>query len=143
MNAAAKIIGGEALQNGAAFWDSIKEFQHPFFKDADVLWRFSVPEYAAVLSHAGVTDNDWLIDWAGAQRFCKANIPADDVYAMALDAKGHATCYSAESVEADTPLFQPINGVMQTLQSRLRDSFDAKRIFNPGRFHPELDQVHK
>ncbi len=143
VNAAAKIIGGDVLENGAEFWDSIKELNHDYFKNAKVLWRFSVPEYAQALSHVDVSEQDWLIDWAGAQRFCKTDISADDVYAMALAAKGHATCYSADTVASGTPLFQPINGVMQNLQRRLRDSFDAKRLFNPGRFHPELDQVQQ
>ncbi len=141
VNAAAKIIGGDVLDNGDDFWDSVKEFQHAFFNDARALWRFSVPEYSPALAHANIVEQDWLIDWAGAQRFCKTDIPAEEVYAMALGAKGHASCYSAQSMDKDTAVFQPLNGVMQTLQGRLRDSFDAKRIFNRGRFHPEFDQA--
>ena len=82
-------------------------------------------------------DGDWLIDWGGALRWLKSDAPASTIFAAAAEAGGHATRYAAGGEPSDS--FQPLSGVMQRLQSRLRDSFDPHRLFNPGRFHPELD----
>ena len=135
VKAAAKACGGERLKEDALFWQSIREHTHAFFNDVRPLWRISVPEFTGAMD----IDGEWLLDWAGSQRFLKSDVPATDIYAAALSADGHATCYSPSMLPAATPLFQPLNGTMQRLQARVRDSFDAKRLFNRGRFHPELD----
>ncbi len=135
VNAAAKTIGGNRLDEDVLFWQSLREQSHAFFKDTRPLWRISVPEFTGTLDIEG----DWLLDWAGSQRYLKSDVSAAEIYAVALDASGHATCYSPELLPADTPLFQPLNGAMQRIQARVRDSFDANRLFNRGRFHPELD----
>ena len=92
-------------------------------------------EYAAPIE----LDGDWLIDWAGGQRFIKTDLEAETIYAAAAAVKGHASCYSALQMTDNVALFQPLDGVMRSLQKRVRDSFDPQRLFNPGRFHPELD----
>ncbi len=143
VKAAAKTCGGEPLGKAADFWQSIRECSHPFFNDTihsqsddkRALWRISVPEFAPLLPVEG----EWLLDWAGAQRYLKTDAPADTIFASAKQVGGHATCYTPDRVSADTALFQPLDGVMQTLQKRVRDSFDAHRLFNPGRYHTELD----
>lgn len=134
--AAAKTVGGDPLENSDAFWQSVREFDHPFFSNDDrPVWRISVPEFTAPMD----LDGDWLLDWAGAQRFLKTDIDAELIYAAAAAANGHASCYSSAKMDATVPLFQPLTGGMMALQHRVRDSFDANRIFNPGRYHPELD----
>lgn len=133
--AAAKTCGGEPVDNASVFWNSLRELDHAFFNDDRPLWRISVPEFTPPMD----LDGDWLLDWAGAQRFLKSNMDAEQIYAAAAAAKGHASCYSSAKMEASVPLFQPLAGAMLSLQKRIRDSFDADRIFNPGRYHPELD----
>jgi len=135
VNAAAKTCGGEKVANDSVFWQSLRELTHHFFDDPRPLWRISVPEFASALNIEG----DWLLDWAGSQRYLKSNAPANEIYAAASSVLGHATCYSPALVSADVPLFQPLSGPMQRLQARVRDSFDANRLFNRGRFHPEFD----
>jgi len=137
VKAAAATCGGEVLENDAEFWASLRELSHEFFKDDRALWRISVPEFTEQLNIEG----DWLYDWAGAQRFLKTNARASDVFAAAAAVNGHATSYSSSLVPTSEPVFQPLAGAMQLLQSRVRDSFDQYRLFNPGRFHPELDQI--
>ncbi len=139
VRAAAKTCGGEVVPEGEAFWQSIREFNHAFFNDNRPLWRLSVPEFCPAISIEGTNESDWLLDWAGAQRFLKTDADAASIYAAVASVSGHATCYSANRVAGNAPLFQPLEGAMMLLQSRLRDSFDAHRLFNPGRFHPELD----
>jgi len=135
VTAAAKTCGGLRLKEDDLFWQSVREQEHAFFKDARPLWRISVPEYTGALEIEG----DWLLDWAGSQRYLKSDISASEIYAAANAVFGHATCYSPTLQPVDTPLFQPLSGTMQRLQARVRDSFDVNRLFNRGRFHPELD----
>lgn len=135
VKAAAKMCGGEALENADAFWQSLREYDHAFFQDDRPIWRISVPEFSAPMD----LDGEWLLDWAGAQRFLKTDLDAAQIYKAAAAAKGHASCYSSAKMPDAVPLFQPLAGAMLTLQKRVRDSFDANRIFNVGRFHPELD----
>ncbi len=135
VSAAARTCGGEEVENADAFWQSIREYEHPFFSSEKALWRISVAEYVAPIE----LDGDWLIDWAGGQRFIKTDLEAETIYAAAAAVKGHASCYSALQMADSVALFQPMDGVMRSLQKRVRDSFDPQRLFNPGRFHPELD----
>ncbi|MCL4137764.1 UNVERIFIED_CONTAM: hypothetical protein GTU68_035922 [Idotea baltica] len=136
VNAAAKICGGELVNNDTQFWTSIREREHAFFvNDQRPLWRISVPEFTDQLGIEG----EWLYDWAGAMRYLKTDAAATQIYQAAKAASGHATCYTPTRMADDVPLFQPIEGAMQTIQKRVRDSFDEHRLFNPGRFHPELD----
>ena len=137
VSAAAKMIGGETVQQGQDYWRSIRELQHTFFQDDRPLWRISVPDFAEPLK----LDGDSFYDWGGAQRFVKTDAPAQSVFSAAANANGHASCYSADRLASDVPAFQPITGSMAKLQSRVRDSFDAQRLFNRGRFHPELDKT--
>jgi len=137
VRAAAKTCGGDVVPDGEAFWQSIRELTHEFFNDQRPLWRLSVPEFSPLIQ--GDIDGEWLLDWAGAQRFLKTNTDASTIFSAATAASGHASCYSANKMANNVPLFQPLEGAMLSLQSRLRDSFDAHRLFNPGRYHPEMD----
>jgi glycolate oxidase FAD binding subunit len=40
---------------------------------------------------------------------------------------------AAESVRAGVPVFQPQPAALAALASRVKESFDPKRLFNPGR----------
>jgi glycolate oxidase FAD binding subunit len=47
---------------------------------------------------------------------------------------GHATLMRApEAVRAAVPVFQPQPLPLAALASRVKESFDPKRLFNPGR----------
>jgi len=48
--------------------------------------------------------------------------------------EGHATLIRApESVRAAVPVFQPLAPALAALSARVKESFDPKRLFNPGR----------
>lgn len=144
VSVAAKELGGETLDDNG-IWYSVRDHTHPYFRDAKkaaqaegkTLWRISVADYAPALGLPG----DWLHEWAGAQRWLLTATAADEVFRVVDAAGGHATRYSFS--ESDEPAFQPLHAGMQRLQGRVRDSFDPLRIFNRGRFHPELDVLPK
>ena len=46
-------VGGAPLEDGADFWQSIREHTHPFFAYAPPLWRLHVPAAAPALPLAG------------------------------------------------------------------------------------------
>jgi len=142
VRSAAKQLGGEQVQDAMAPWDSLRDWTHDFFSDARPTWRISVADYAPQLTlpaDADGTQAAVLYDWGGAQRWVKTTAPAEQVYALAARAGGHATCFS--QVQADETTHQPLDGVMAKLQQRLRNSFDPQCLFNRGRFHPELDTL--
>jgi len=130
----AKLLGGKQIEPEAAPWESVRDLEHAFFKRDDrALWRISVADHAPTIELEG----DWLMDWGGAQRWLKSNASAVEVFVASQAAGGHATRYGHTS--SNEHVFQPLQGPMRKLQARVRDSFDPDRLFNPGRFHPEID----
>jgi len=143
VKAAASQLGGEQIDEAGDLWTSVANQTHDFFnKIADAsaekasIWRISVADHLPPLNITG----HWLYDWAGAQRWLITNEKAQAVYSAVGAVSGHASLYGVHSAGAASPAFQPLTGSMKRLQSRVRDSFDPKRIFNRGRFHPELDE---
>ncbi len=126
VEAARKQIGGEALENND-FWQDLKEQWLPFFKNELPLWRLSLPRAAGKLELPG----DYLLDWGGAQRWLLSEAAAADIQKISVEAGGHASSFS------NGP-FQPLSPALMMLHRRLKQAFDPKGIFNPGRLYPEL-----
>ncbi len=138
VQAAASELGGDAVDD--APWDALRDFTHTFFQDERPTWRISVADYTPKLAIPDDKDGSpasVLYDWGGAQRWVKTTLPAQEIFALAASANGHATRFSSASVGDAT--HQPIEGVAARLQTQLRTSFDPQRLLNRGRFHPELD----
>ncbi len=132
VRAAANQLEGDVDADADAFWPGLRDQSLAFFNTDKTLWRISVAEYAEALPLSG----DWLFDWAGAQRWLCTDETPEAVFAAAAAAGGHAIRYG---IDKSAARFQPLSGTAQRLQKRLRDSFDADRLFNPGQFHPEFD----
>ena len=148
VRAAADELGGDLLEDNS-IWQAVRDHTHPFFREAyeaatqdtQTLWRISVADFAPALGLSG----SWLHEWGGGQRWLLSSVSSDEVFRIVAAAGGHAMRYTAasdstaSSTNSHQPAFQPLTGGMQKLQSRVRDSFDPLRLFNRGRFHPELD----
>jgi len=137
--AAAKELGGETMISNEP-WDGLRDLTHEFFQDPRPTWRVSVADYTPTLEIPNDVDGTpahVLYDWGGAQRWIKSALPSDQLFAIAESAQGHATCFSTPANGEQT--HQPIRGMAAQLQRELRSSFDPQRLFNRGRFHPELD----
>ena len=131
VTAAAGSLGGDILEDGAAFWQGLREQRLPFFAGESPLWRISVPPASAPLP----LDGDTLIDWGGAQRWIRTDQPAGAVRNAAVAAGGHATRFRGDDRD---DVFHPLSHSMLALQQRLKASFDPAGILNPGRLYSGL-----
>lgn len=127
VRAARQRLGGEVIEAGAAFWQSVRELEHGFFKAPGVLWRLSLPPAAPVDLKLRQ-----FIDWGGAQRWVVSDA---ELWDLAAAAGGHATCIRGGRRDR---VFQPLNPALLALHGRLKAAFDPRGILNPGRLYPEL-----
>ena len=79
-----------------------------------------------------------LYDWSGGLVWLALPPSVDADHAMvraAISATGgHATLIRApEAVRAAVPVFQPQSPALAALAQRVKESFDPKALFNPGR----------
>ncbi len=107
---------------------------------ADPLWRLSVAPMAGA---ATLTDilrqlpGQGLLDWAGGQVWLALDAGAEDGGVAPIRSVmpgGHATLIrGAADLRARIPVFQPQPAPLAALTKRIKDGFDPKGIFNPGR----------
>lgn len=138
VSAAATRLGGERLapEQAAPIWRSVREQTHPFFGDAAVLWRLSLPPATPPLELSG----HQLIEWGGALRW---HVPVhDNASSQALRdlvarVGGSATLFRA-GPRARVARFHPLDDPIKQIHLRLKQEFDPNRIFNPGRMYDWL-----
>lgn len=126
IEAAQKVVGGEVVAKGDAFWNKLKEQRLAFFDGEAPLWRLSLAAATEPLPLKG----RWLIDWGGAQRWLRSDEPAEHVQQVAERCGGHAVLFrGGDRAQA----FQPLPPALLALHRRLKQAFDPEGIFNPGR----------
>jgi glycolate oxidase FAD binding subunit len=125
-------LGGDAGDDGDAFWTSIREQSHAFFAGAHELVRVVVP----ALTPATVFQGTPLLEWGGAQRWFKDPADADSLRAAALAAGGFATHFRTRLRSGR--IFQPLPAVQMRLQTSIKAVFDPRAIFNRGRMYEGL-----
>ena len=132
VDAARQRLGGEALDDGAAFWASLRDQSHEYFSGG-VLWRLSVPPAASAIILRG----EQLIEWGGAQRWLKVDgcdaAQAAGIRSAVAAAGGHATLYRGGDKQLG--VFHPLAPAVAKIHDRLKQSFDPAGIFNPGRMY--------
>lgn len=131
VRAARQALGGEALDEGAAFWADLKEQRLAFFQRPGPLWRISLPPATPPLPLPG----EWLLDWGGALRWLKSDAPAGAVFAAARQARGHASLFRGAG--GTRRVFQDLPPALKTLHIKLKRAFDPHGILNPGRLHED------
>ena len=107
-----------------------------------IVWRISCPptEGPAIVARikAQRPAAEAFYDWSGGLSGSpcrRAPTPTIAIVRGALGATGgHATLIRApEAVRAAVPVFQPQPAALAALAQRVKESFDPKRLFNPGR----------
>jgi glycolate oxidase FAD binding subunit len=134
VNAAKKKLGGEDIGDAASIWADLREQRSTFFADAPniPLWRLSVPSTAQPLSLSGAQ----LIEWGGAQRWLRTDMPAQQIRATAEAVGGHATLFRGGDKQAG--VFHPLTPTLAMLHRNVKNAFDPAHIFNPGRLYADL-----
>ena len=132
VDAAERLLGGERVPDGAAFWRGLREHQHAFFGNADSLWRLSVPSAASAILLRG----EQLIEWGGAQRWLKSAsdaATAQNIRRAVGAAGGHATLFRGGDKKVG--VFHPLAPAVASIHARLKASFDPSYVFNPARMY--------
>lgn len=126
-------LGGEPIDEpeASAWWQSVRNQTHSFFRRAPSLWRLSVPATAKSLALPGPS----FIEWNGALRWHALDLPALHVRQQALDAGGTALHWRGGSPGAR---FHPLSATVLGIHRQLKARFDPHRIFNRGRLVVEL-----
>ena len=138
VDAAVAKLGGEPVDDGAAFWRDVRDQRHAFFaKRGDAgqaLWRLSVKSTAPYAD----LGNDQLVEWGGALRWLHGGprVDAAKLRAWARDNGGHATLFRAADKSAG--VFQPLPAPLFEIHRRLKAEFDPHGVLNPGRLYPTL-----
>jgi glycolate oxidase FAD binding subunit len=125
-----------------AFWREVRDVA-PLKATGDaVVWKISCPptEGPAVVARikAKCPAVEAFYDWSGGLIWLALPASADADHEIVRGAVGptggHATLIRApEAVRAAVPVFQPQPVPLAALASRVKESFDPKRLLNPGR----------
>ena len=124
------------------FWREVRDVVPLKAAPDAVVWKISCPptEGPAVLASikAQRPEVRAFYDWSGGLIWLALPPSADADHAIvrgALGATGgHATLIRAsEAVRAAVPVFQPQSPALSALAARVKESFDPKGLFNPGR----------
>jgi glycolate oxidase FAD binding subunit len=138
----ASSLGDEA---SIAFWRAVRDVL-PLAGSGDrAVWRVSVaPSRGGELAEAITRrlDTNWYLDWAGGLVWA-AITGAEDGGAAAIrnairgaDGRGtgHATLIKGwPELRRSVPVFEPQPPPLAALTGRIKESFDPRRILNPGR----------
>jgi glycolate oxidase FAD binding subunit len=123
----------------SAWWESIRDQRHAFFRFSDAelargecLWRLSLPATTVPLQLPGRQ----LIEWGGALRWWRSAAPADVMRSAAAQAGGHATLVRA--VHKSAGAFAPPGAAAMRIHRNLKAAFDPAGVFNPGRLYAGL-----
>ncbi|MFQ3789162.1 glycolate oxidase subunit GlcE [Halomonas sp. A29] len=128
-------IGGDDLDND--FWNALRDQRLEFFTAGkEPLWRLSLPHRVPPLELPGIDERLMVHDWAGAQRWLRADLDADTVRQACQAAGGHATCYGPRPTAIEP--FTPLPEVLMKYHRNLKAQLDPKGIFNPGRLYAAL-----
>lgn len=124
------------------FWREVRDVAPLNAAPDAVVWKISCPptEGPAILARikAQRPDAQAFYDWSGGLIWL-ALPPSDDadhtlVRGALGTTGGHATLIRApEAVREAVPVFQPQSAPLVALAARVKESFDPKGLFNPGR----------
>ena len=133
-----------APADSAALWREVRDVA--LLPPGRPLWRVSVPPAAAAALVEGLERHlelAWLADWAGGLLWLAvadgSDAGATRIRASLPGSGGRATLIRASAeLRRAVPVFQPQEPALARLSARVKDSFDPRRVLNPGRMYPEF-----
>ncbi len=121
------------------FWREIRDAAPLGAAADDIVWRLSCAptDGPGIVSRvmAARPATKAFYDWSGGLIWLALPASADADHALVRGGlRGHATLIRApEAVRAAVPVFQPPPAALAALSARVKESFDPKGLFNPGR----------
>jgi len=111
-----------------------------FTGGARALWRISVAPTRGHGVAAALGDGaEYFYDWAGGLIWAALPATGDGGAARvrrAVAGNGHATLIRAPAaIRASVPVFEPQDAGLAALTKRVKESFDPKGVFGPGRMY--------
>jgi glycolate oxidase FAD binding subunit len=129
-----------AADEAAHVWASLRDLA-PLADDRP-LWRINTPPSGgpAVVAALAPLGAKWLFDWAGGLTWLTFDGDPAAVRAAAVMAGGHAMLIRGdEALRRTMPAWHPQAPGVAALETRLRQAFDPKGVFDAVRF---LDAAH-
>lgn len=131
-----KLLGGksEVLKSDSNhIWQNIRNVA-PFAEDQTKdIWRISVaPSDAPIVIANLKIPKRYYLDWAGGLIWLEVPPNTDGALIRSAFTLGHATLIRSANKSAQT-IFHPQAPALAALSQRVKNSFDPKNIFNPGR----------
>jgi len=121
---------GRTLESDGEFWRQLRDLQHDFFQAGEApLWRFSTGPCAA----APELEGQWLLNWAGAERWFRGPGELREMEAPARAAGGQVSLLRGGNRHGEVMHNPP--AAIKELQRRIKEAFDPAGIFNPGRLY--------
>jgi glycolate oxidase FAD binding subunit len=124
------------------FWRDVRDLMPLSTVRDDVVWKISCPptEGPGIVERIKTQrpSAKAFYDWSGGLIWLALPAGVDADHAIVRTALGptggHATLIRApEKVRADVPVFHPQSPALAALALRVKESFDPKGLFNPGR----------
>ena len=133
-----KLLGGkiEILKSESApLWKNIRDVNLFAEDQSKDIWRISVAPSDAPQVIANLKfEKRYYFDWAGGLIWLEVPQGTDGKIIRSAFTSGHATLIrSTDKTEQDIFQLQP--QALAALSSRVKNSFDPKNIFNPGRMY--------
>jgi glycolate oxidase FAD binding subunit len=125
-----------------AFWREVRDVAPLKAASDAIVWKISCPptEGPGIVRRIRALRpaTEAFYDWSGGLIWLAMPASADADHMIVRGALGpaggHATLIRApEAVRASVPVFQPQPAALAALAGRVKESFDPKRLFNPGR----------
>jgi glycolate oxidase FAD binding subunit len=121
------------------FWREVRDVAPLQAATGDIVWKISCPPTDGPRVVAQIKgerpDVRYFYDWSGGLVWLALPQGADADHSLVrAGLAGHATLVRApEAVRAAVPVFHPQSPALAALAKRVKESFDPKGLFNPGR----------
>jgi glycolate oxidase FAD binding subunit len=124
------------------FWREVRDVAPLNRAQDSIVWKISCPPTEGPAIAARIRAKrpaaEIFYDWSGGLIWLALPATADADHRLVRGAigesGGHATLIRApEAVRAAVPVFHPQSPALAALAARVKESFDPRRLFNPGR----------